>query len=51
MLPFDSQGAYDLNSEVFKTLKEYSYKSFKVLGAKVWRTRIIERLWVEEMQL
>ena len=26
MLPFDSQKAYDLNSEVFKTLKENSYK-------------------------
>ena len=29
MLPFDSQGAYDLNSEVFKNIKEHSNKASK----------------------
>jgi len=32
MLPFDSQEAYDLNSEVFKTLKEHSYKASERLA-------------------
>jgi ribonucleoside-diphosphate reductase alpha chain len=27
MLPFDSQEAYDLNSEIFRTIKERSYKA------------------------
>ena len=34
MLPFDSQEAYDLNSEVFKTLKEHSYKASELLADK-----------------
>ena len=34
MLPFDSQKAYDLNSEVFKTLKEHSYKASELLADK-----------------
>jgi ribonucleoside-diphosphate reductase alpha chain len=32
MLPFDSQKAYDLNSEVFKKIKEDSYKASKNLA-------------------
>ena len=32
MLPFDSQEAYDLNSEVFKTLKDHSYKASERLA-------------------
>ena len=32
MLPFDSQKAYDLNSEVFKKLKENSYKASEELA-------------------
>jgi len=32
MLSFDSQEAYDLNSEVFKTLKEHSYKASERLA-------------------
>ena len=34
MHPFDSQEAYDLNSEVFKTLKEHSYKASEYLAKK-----------------
>ena len=34
MLPFDSQEAYDLNSEVFKTLKEHSYQASELLADK-----------------
>ena len=34
MLPFDSQGAYDLNSEVFKNIKEHSNKASKDLAEK-----------------
>ena len=34
MLPFDSQGAYDLNSEVFKNIKEHSNKASKHLAEK-----------------
>jgi ribonucleoside-diphosphate reductase alpha chain len=34
MLPFDSQKAYDLNSEVFKKIKEDSYKASKNLAKK-----------------
>jgi ribonucleoside-diphosphate reductase alpha chain len=45
MLPFDSQKAYDLNSEVFKKIKEDSYKASKNLAKKVWRTRFTQRLW------
>ena len=34
MLPFDSQKAYDLNNEVFKTLKESSCKASEYLAKK-----------------
>ena len=34
MLPFDSQQAYDLNSEVFKKIKEDSYEASKNLAKK-----------------
>ena len=34
MLPFDSQKAYDLNSEVFKKIKEDSYKASENLAKK-----------------
>ena len=34
MHPFDSQEAYDLNSKVFKTLKEHSYKASEYLAKK-----------------
>ena len=42
MLPFDSQGAYDLNSEVFKTLKEYSYKASKYLAQKFGEPELLK---------
>ena len=32
MLPFDSQDAYDLNSEIFKSIKERSYKASENLA-------------------
>ena len=34
MLPFDSQDAYDLNSEIFKSIKERSYKASENLADK-----------------
>ena len=34
MLPFDSQEAYDLNSAVFKNIKEHSYKASEHLAEK-----------------
>ncbi len=34
MLPFDSQEAFNLNTEVFKTLKDNSYKASKELAEK-----------------
>ena len=34
MLPFDSQGAFDLNSEVFKNIKEHSNKASRDLAEK-----------------
>ena len=42
ILPFDSQGAYDLNSEVFKTLKEYSYKASKYLAQKFGEPELLK---------
>ena len=42
MLPFDSQGAYDLNSEVFKTLKEYSYKASEHLAQKFGEPELLK---------
>ncbi|MBT4231786.1 MAG: ribonucleoside-diphosphate reductase subunit alpha [Flavobacteriaceae bacterium] len=42
MLPFDSQQAYDLNSEVFKTLKEYSYKASEQLAEKFGEPELLK---------
>ena len=42
MLPFDSQQAYDLNSEVFKTLKEYSYKASENLAEKFGEPELLK---------
>ena len=42
MLPFDSQQAYDLNSEVFKTLKEYSYKASEHLAEKFGEPELLK---------
>ena len=35
MLPFDSQESYDLNSEVFRTIKELSNKASKHLARQI----------------
>ena len=42
MLPFDSQKAYDLNSEVFKTLKENSYKASEELAKKFGEPKVLK---------
>ena len=42
MLPFDSQKAYDLNSEVFKTLKENSYKASEELANKFGEPKVLK---------
>ena len=42
MLPFDSQKAYDLNSEVFKTLKEQSYKASERLAQKFGEPEVLK---------
>ena len=42
MLPFDSQGAYDLNSEVFKNLKEHSNKASKDLAEKLGEPELLK---------
>ena len=42
MLPFDSQKAYDLNSEVFKTLKEFSYKASEHLAQKFGEPELLK---------
>ena len=42
MLPFDSQGAYDLNSEVFKNLKEHSNKASKDLAEKFGEPELLK---------
>ena len=42
MLPFDSQKAYDLNSEVFKTLKESSYKASEHLAQKFGEPELLK---------
>lgn len=42
MLPFDSQEAYDLNSEVFKTLKEHSYKASEALAEKFGEPKMLK---------
>jgi ribonucleoside-diphosphate reductase alpha chain len=42
MLPFDSQEAYNLNSEVFKTLKEQSYKASERLAQKFGEPEVLK---------
>ena len=50
MLPFDSQGAYDLNSEVFKNIKEHSNKASKHLAEKFGEPELLKAM-AEETQL
>ena len=42
MLPFDSQGAFDLNSEVFKNIKEHSNKASKDLAEKFGEPELLK---------
>ena len=42
MLPFDSQQAYDLNNEVFKTLKEKSNEASKYLASKFGEPEVLK---------
>tara|TARA_B100000963_G_scaffold289709_1_gene259249 strand:- start:1164 stop:2942 length:1779 start_codon:yes stop_codon:yes gene_type:complete len=42
MLPFDSQESYNLNTEVFKTLKEKSYKASEKLALKFGEPKILK---------
>ena len=42
MLPFDSQGAYDLNSEVFRVLKERSYKASAELADRFGEPEVLK---------
>ena len=42
MLPFDSQKAYDLNSEVFKRLKQNSYKASEELARKFGEPKLLK---------
>jgi ribonucleoside-diphosphate reductase alpha chain len=42
MLPFDSQKAYDLNSDVFKTLKENSYKASEELAKMFGEPKVLK---------
>ena len=42
MLPFDSQQAYDLNNEVFKTLKEKSNEASKYLANKFGEPEVLK---------
>ena len=42
MLPFDSQSAYDLNSEVFKNIKEHSNKASKDLAEKFGEPELLK---------
>ena len=42
MLPFDSQSAYDLNSEVFKNIKEHSNKASKDLAKKFGEPELLK---------
>ena len=44
MLPFDSQGAYDLNSEVFKNIKEHSNKASKYLAEKFGEPKLLKAM-------
>ena len=42
MLPFDSQEAYDLNSAVFKNIKEHSYKASEHLAEKFGEPELLK---------
>ena len=42
MLPFDSQGAFDLNSEVFKNIKEHSKKASRDLAEKFGEPELLK---------
>ena len=42
MLPFDSQDAYDLNSEIFKSIKERSYKASENLAHKFGEPELLK---------
>ena len=42
MLPFDSQDAYDLNSEIFKSIKEHSYKASENLADKFGEPELLK---------
>ena len=42
MLPFDSQDAYDLNSEIFKSIKERSYKASQNLADKFGEPELLK---------
>ena len=42
MLPFDSQESYDLNSEVFRTIKELSNKASKHLAEKFGEPELLK---------
>ena len=42
MLPFDSQGSYDLNSEVFKNIKEHSNKASRDLAEKFGEPELLK---------
>ncbi|WP_149272957.1 ribonucleoside-diphosphate reductase subunit alpha [Pareuzebyella sediminis] len=42
MLPFNSQEAYNLNSEIFKVIKEKSYKASEELAEKFGEPKVLE---------
>ena len=42
MLPFDSQEAYDLNSEIFRTIKERSYKASAELAERFGEPEVLK---------
>ena len=42
MLPFDSQEAYNLNTEVFKTLQNHSYKASQQLAEKFGEPAVLK---------
>lgn len=42
MLSFDSQEAFDLNHEIFKTIKERSYKASEALAAKFGEPKVLK---------
>ena len=41
-LPFDSQGAYDLNSEIFKTIKDRSYRASEALAERFGEPEVLK---------